>query len=552
MQWNKGLSFIRPIRWVLVIFNQKPLTFEIAGIQSSNITYGHQVLSPRAHKVKNEKEYFSYLKRNFVELNFLDRKKKIEKAINDLASKHKGGVAGDVALLDELTNLCECPGFISGGFDKKYLSLPDEVLITSMKKGQKIFAIKDNKGKVMPVFLAVIDNKASSKTAQGIKSNYEKVLEAKLNDSEFFLKQDTKEPLSKKVESLKDIIYQKDLGSMYEKVQRISDLAVFISEELKLPKEKIEKIKRCAFLSKADLVTDMVGEFPDLQGIVGGKYASMDKEENLVTQGIIEHYKPKSQDDEIPTSISGTIVSLADKLDNISSYFSVGLIPSGSYDPYALRRSALGIVRIILEKNLSLSISLLVKKSISQIKLSIKNKNSDLEFMLLDFLNQRLRQILIQDDVDNELTEAVITASSDNYINVIQRIKELIKIKQSKDFFDCSKIVERTSNILKKAPKELPKPNKKLFKEELEKQLWQIYEKNAKVIQDLIEKQKYIAATKKYAEAFSQPLHVFFDKIMVNVDNAKIRNNRLSLMNEINQLYAANIADLSKISINPN
>jgi glycyl-tRNA synthetase beta chain len=552
MQWNKGISFIRPIRWVMVLLNQKPLSFEIAGVQSNNITYGHQVLSPKPHKVKNEKDYFSYLKRSSVELNFLDRKQKIEKAINDLASKHKGGIAGDTALLDELTNLCECPGFVSGKFDKKYLSLPGEILITSMKKGQKLFAIKDNKGKVMPCFLAVIDNRASSKTAQGIKSNYEKVLEAKLNDSQFFLRQDTKEPLYKKVDGLKDIIFQKDLGSMYEKVQRISNLAVFISEELNLPKEKVEKIKRCAYLSKADLVTDMVGEFPDLQGIVGGKYASLDKEEHLVVQGIIEHYMPKSQDDEIPASVSGTVVSLADKLDNISSYFGVGLVPSGSYDPYALRRSALGIVRIILEKNLSLSISLLVKKSISQIKLSAKNKNTDLTLVILDFLNQRLRQLLIQDDVDSELTEAVIAANSDNYINVVRRIKELSKIKQSKDFFECSKIVERTSNILKKAPKELPRPNKKLFKEELEKQLWQIYEKNNQVIQDLIKNQKYAQATKKYAEAFSQPLHVFFDKIMVNVDNAKIRNNRLSLMKEINQLYAASIADLSKISINPN
>jgi glycyl-tRNA synthetase beta chain len=552
MHWNKGVSFIRPIRWVMILWKQKPVSVEVAGIKSSNLTYAHQLLSPKPHKVKSEKDYFSYLKKNYVELDFNSRRDKIEKAIITLAAKCKGELSYDIDLLDELTNLCECPGFISGAFSKKYLSLPDEVLITSMKKGQKLFAVKDKNKKVMPVFLAVIDNRVSIKVANKICQNYEKVLEAKLNDSEFFLKQDTREPLSKNINKLKDIIFQKDLGSMYDKSQRLVYLSDFIAHQLGLTKDKIEKVKRCAFLAKADLVTDMVGEFPDLQGVVGSKYASRAKEEPLVCEGILEHYQPKSQDDDVPKSITGVIVSLADKLDNITSYFSLGLIPSGSYDPYALRRSALGIVRVILKKKISISMSLLINKSISLLAIKNDTRQIDLKESVHDFLNQRLRQVLLQEESDAELIESVITANSDDYLDVVERISQLKKIRQSKDFFECSKIVERTSNILKKAPKELPSVNQKLFKEELEKQLWAIFEKNHKDIRSLIEKKKYIQATEKYVNAFNQPVHVFFDKIMVNVDNAKVRNNRLSLMKEINQLYSASVADLSRISINSN
>jgi glycyl-tRNA synthetase beta chain len=552
MQWNKGYSFIRPIRWIIVLWKQKPLVFELAGLKTSNITYGHQILSPKAHNVKNEKDYFSYLKRNYVELDFLLRRQKIEKAINSLALKHKGNLSCDLDLLDELTNLCEYPGFISGKFEKKYLSVPGEVLITSMKKGQKLFAIKDKNNKVMPLFLAVIDNHVAGKTASNICQNYEKVLEAKLKDSEFFLSQDTKEFLSEKVDKLKNIIFQKDLGSMYEKTERLVSISDFIAHHLGLKKDKIDKVKRCAYLSKADLVTDMVGEFPALQGIIGSRYALKSKEEPLVCEGILEHYQPKSQDDKIPKSITGCIVSLADKLDNITAYFSIGLIPTGSYDPYALRRSALGVVRIILENKLSISMNLLIDKSISLVSVNSQVKGIELRTQIIDFLNQRLRQLLAQDEDELDLIEAVISANCDNYLDIVERISQLKKIRQSKDFFECCKIVERTSNILKKAPDNLANINKKLFKEDLEKQLGDIFEKNYNDILGLINKGKYIQATEKYVSAFSQPVHVFFDKIMVNVDNVKIRNNRLSLMKNINQLYAANVADLSKISINLN
>jgi len=552
MHWNKGYTFVRPIRWIMVLWKQKPVVFKLAGLETSNITYGHQILSPKAHNVKSEKDYFLYLKRNYVELDFLSRRQNIEKAINALAMKYKGELSYDVDLLDELTNLCECPGFIAGSFHKKYLSVPGEVLITSMKKGQKLFAIKDKSNKVMPVFLAVIDNHVSGKVEKNICENYEKVLEAKLKDSEFFLSQDTREPLVKKVDKLKNIIFQKDIGSMYEKTERLVNISDFIAHHLGLNKEKTEKVKRCAYLSKADLVTDMVGEFPALQGVIGSRYALKSKEEPLVCEGILEHYQPKSQDDDIPKSIAGCIVSLADKLDNITAYFSVGLIPSGSYDPYALRRSALGVVRIILNKKLSVSMNLLIDKSISLISVVNQIKASELKAQVIDFLNQRLRQILSQDEGELELIESVIIANCDNYLDIVERIKQLKKIRQSKDFFECSKIVERTSNILKKAPSNLPSVNKKLFKEDLEKQLGDIFEKNHKDILGLINKGKYIQATEKYVCAFSQPVHVFFDKIMVNVDNVKIRNNRLSLMKDINQLYATHVADLSKISINQN
>ena len=546
MRWNGNYGFIRPIRWFLLLWNDTPVMFELAGVKSGGVTFGHQVLAPEPYRVKGAADYFRETKKRYIDIDFNERRRKIEKGVSALAAKRKGCLYFDPELLDELANLVECPGFISGSFNKKFLFLPDEVLMTSMKKGQKLFCVRDKKGGVMPAFLAVIDNRPAPSIKSRIRANYERVLEAKLKDSEFFLKQDIKTTLIDRVDFLKEIIFQKDLGSMYDKAVRLGELAEFISGRLGLPAHEAAKARRCALLSKADLTTAMVQEFPGLQGIIGSKYASLSGENGSVVKGIVEHYQPKSQDDSIPKSIIGCVTAMADKVDTLTACFSIGLVPTGSYDPYALRRSALGLVRIILEKKISVSFDELLNKSISLLKSASKMDAEILKEQILTFLKQRLKQIISENKVDPDLIESVLSADCDDFFNALDRITQLDKISKSKDFFECSKVMERTSNILKKAP-ELPRVNPKLFKEGLEEKLWNIYNQTKSGLEELIEKGNYKAATRLYADAFSQPVHVFFDKVLVNVDNLKVRNNRLALMSAINKLYGKKIADLSRM-----
>lgn len=548
MRWFRGYEFIRPIRWILAFWQDKVIKFEIAKVKSANITYGHQVIYQKPIKVKNTENYFNLLKKHYVLLDFNKRREFIEKGLNVLAHKCGGRLVSREELLEEVTNLVEFPDFLSGKFNKEFLSLPTEVLITVLKNGQKLFAVQDKNGKIMPFFIAVINNKTTSLVKSKICINYENILEAKLKDSIFFLKQDTKKPLASNVASLKDIIFHKDLGSMFEKVERIEALSKYIAGKLKLQAAEEKMIERCAFLSKADLTSNMVKEFPTLEGVVGYRYALISQEENSVARGILEHYLPRFQDDELPKDMIGCVVGLADRIDTLVSCFSIGLIPTGSLDPYALRRKAYGLVRILLDKEFSLSLEDLIDKSLELLKGKIKLKAEAVKREVKDFLCRRLKQILNSQNKRSDLIEAILTSDCDDFLDVVERLKELDKIFKSKKFFQSCKIVERTANILKKAPDELPEVNSNLLKETLEKQLLDIYNRTKKEIKSLLENKEYKLATELYADAFFQPVHIFFDKVLINVDNAKIRNNRLSLMRSINSLYTEKIADLSKVN----
>lgn len=548
MRWGKEYQFIRPIRWILALWDDKIIKFELAGIASSNITYGHQVLKPKPFKVQGISGYFKVLENNYVVLDPDRRKERIEKEFNRIAKLKGSCISCDDELLREVSNLTEYPDFLIGSFNKKFLSLPDEVLKISLKNGQKLFALQDKKEKILPLFLAVIDNKPSSSVKRKICANYESILEAKLKDSIFFLEQDTQESLIKKVAALKEIIFQRDLGSVLEKVERLKVLSGYISAKVKLSDDKKADVERCALLCKADLTTHMVQEFPSLQGTIGYKYALASGENKLVCRGILEHYLPKFQDDNLPKTITGSIVALADKLDTLTSCLSIGLVPTGSFDPYALRRSAHGLVRIILERKLSLSLEELLNKNLSLLKDKARIENEVVKKQVKEFLRQRFRQIVSQKTSKLDIIEAVLCANYDDFVDVQDRIEQLDKISKSKKFFESCKVVERTSNILKKAPEHLPSVNPKLFRETLEQKLMNIYNESRKNIEDLINKKEYKIATENYADAFFKPIHVFFDKVLVNVDNVKIRNNRLALMQSINRLYTERIADLSKVN----
>jgi glycyl-tRNA synthetase beta chain len=498
MHWGTDYQFIRPIRWILALYNDKKIDFDIAGVVADKFTYGHRILYPKKIKIKDIDDYFKKLEKHNVVLDFHKRRNKITKSLKAIAQGKKLQLVEDKTLLDEVCNLCEYPTLLSGRFDQEHLQLPNEVIQTSLKAGQKLFSLKDKKGNIKNFFIGVIDNKVSPSVKRKISTKYKNILDAKLKDSMFFLNQDTRTSLEDKVDNLKDVIFHKDLGSIYEKAERIKELSSSISKQLDLSKRKKEIVARCAHLAKADLVTQMVAEFPQLEGLIGYKYALISKEDREVAEGIRQHYLPKSADDRTPESLPAAVISVSDKLDTLCSLFSIGVVPSGSYDPYALRRNALGLIRIILDKRFSLSLDRLMTEDLRLIKKV--NKNVDEEKTkneVKNFIKQRLRQILTQDISENEIIDAVLASDFDDFLDVENRIKQLIKISKSKKFFNACKVVERTNNILKDAPGDLPKVKTRLFKEELEEQLQQIYKKSKVSIEEKIEKKKYKEATEE-------------------------------------------------------
>ncbi|MCR4318735.1 MAG: glycine--tRNA ligase subunit beta, partial [Candidatus Brocadiaceae bacterium] len=435
-----------------------------------------------------------------------------------------------------------------------FLDIPADVIETSMKEHQRYFPIKKRGGKLLNKFIAAL-NRNESNADTAIQGN-ERVLKARLSDARFFWKEDRKTPLIKRVENLKNLAFLEKLGNYYDRTNRIIKLSKYISTQLMLSREEIELVKRTAELCKADLLTQMVGEFPSLQGIMGRGYAEWDGEEKPVAIAIAEHYMPRYSTDNIPTSRIGAIVGLADKFDTISSCFALDLIPTGSQDPYSLRRHTYGIIRIIEEHGFALDIKEILYTSLDLLPLFEQKTDSHYHPVILDklvpkikeFFKDRLFQINIERGYRYDLVNAVLNAGIgfDDIHNFSQRLRAVSDISRETWWPDLVTVVERTFNIGKKASSS-GAVNKALFTEPEERELWDVYKKNEADIQAQINYKKYQEASEAYCTVFAKPVHAFFDRVFVNVEDENVRNNRLSLMKKINDLYSQKIADLSQI-----
>ncbi len=558
MRWEEtGIRFTRPVRWLLSLYKDKVVPFEFAGVKTGNVSRGHRFLSPKEFKVKRIAEYEKLLKKNHVILNRKERRSLVVKQINQLAKKKSWNADYfDAGLVEEITDLVEEPFACSGSFDKSFLKLPSQVLSTCMKKNQKIFACFSTKGKLVPEFVAVLNGKR--KNAKKVSADYQNVLESRLRDAQFFYQEDTREPLENKVSKLKGIVFLGKLGTVYEKTGRLKQLALFLSDSIGISEQEKQDLVRAAELCKADLVTSMVFEFPELQGVMGAEYATFSKERSEVAKAIDAHYWPKSLNLSFSAlkkqmNSTGALLAIIEKLDTLVGAFGSGLIPTGSQDPYALRRACGGVVKTIRAFGFSFSLLALIEKAKELYGNKVSEFNAETGKKLNSFIKERLvYELEAKSGTQSyEILQAILETGFDDLSDVYQKFELLNKYakKQTGKFTRAAKVVERTGRILKGVKDEIPTQIKKeLLQENLEKQLFEVFESNEAQFKEKLVGKHYAEATEFYGDIFYEPIHQFFDGVLVNAEDQKVRANRQALLRKINSLYVDSVADLSCIS----
>jgi glycyl-tRNA synthetase beta chain len=538
MRWNEtGTCFSRPIRWFLALFGGRIINFECAGISSSNITQGHRFLGRKNIKVKDADSYFRALRKNNVICENILRRERI------LTFLEKRRWRVNEGLLEEVNNLVEWPCFIEGHFSREYLGIPHEVLLAAMSRHQRIFCLQDKGGNLINRFIGVLNG--DYRNRKQITRNFENVLDARLKDALFFYKSDTKKSLRDWAMGLDGIVFHGQLGTMAQKAARIKKISRFVSEGCFMGADK-RGIDRAAGLCKADLLTGMVKEFPSLQGVMGMYYALDSGEKPEVARAVAEHYLPRFAGDDIPSSVIGLVCSLADKLDNIVCYFKIGKSPKGNWDPYALRRQAIGIISMLLEDKVHLSLSGVIDFAYPLCPGQMSKEG--LRALVLDFFKDRFIVLVKKrDDYPHDIIDAVIGSGIDDLYKVYLKLNKLHSIINEIYFEKARVIIERTHNIIKASKDNPGRIDESLFAESREKEVYRRVKDMESRFMDYCGAEEYGPATRLFADTLSDCLHDFFDKVMVNVDHKGTRVNRLGLLLWINRLYTCNIADLSKV-----
>ena len=542
MRWaDVPIRFARPVHWILALFGGEGVPFEMSNVRSGNVTYGHRFMKPDPIVVNDSQTYLRKMREAFVIVDPEERKKVIEGGMFKEAAAVSGEILRDEDLLAEVNFLVEYPLALRGSFDRKFLSLPKEVLVHSMKEHQRYFPLVNKEGALLPHFVC-ISNIAPKDPKVVIRGN-EKVLRARLSDASYFFQEDLKVPLEQRVEQLKKVVFQAKLGTSYEKMVRFKEIARFVVE--RIDPRVHEAVERACFLCKADLVTGMVGEFPKLQGVVGREYARLQGEKPEVAEAIHEHYLPAFAGDRLPSGLVGDAVSISDRLDTIVGCFGVGLLPTGTADPFGLRRHALAIIRIVLEKKYRLSLSELVEVSETLLKEKMERPADEVKKEVLDFFRVRYQNLLLDRGYAFDVIEAVISPSFDDLLDVQSRIDALKEGRRSKDFESLIIGFKRAMNILKGAPpaKEL---DPSLLREPAEKNLYQSLLEMKGNLDPKVDQRDYAAAISEMTR-LRKPIDDFFDGVMVMVDDAALRDNRLALLNKIGQLFLR-VADFSKLA----
>lgn len=542
MRWGaRSLRFARPVHWLVALYGGKVVPFKIEDIESGNTSRGHRFMSPVSFTVNGFSDYLEKARENFVIVDPEERKKLILEEAQKEAQAAGGRLFYDEELLEAISFIVEYPVVVRGGFDGEYLALPQEVLTTTMISHQKYFPVVDDKGKLLPFFIAVSNTKARDLSV--VAAGNERVLRARLADASFFFEEDRKVPLEERVESLKKVVFHTQLGTSHKKVMRFRRLAVKIAAALKVRPAVKKNVDRAALLAKADLESLMVGEFAELQGIMGREYALLAGEDPACANAIYEHYLPVVAGGRLPASDEGAIVGIADKMDTIAGFFGVGLPPTGTADPYALRRQSLGIINIILSKQYALSLNFLIDESLTLLKDTLKKPASDVKKDVLDFFRGRLQHQLISQGYAYDTVEAVLSADMDDLLVVIEKIKALEDFRKNPEFEPVSVAFKRVDNILKDFKGGRADVN--LLAHDAEIQLFSALDDIKTRVEKNIAEKDFIGALNKLA-ALRPAVDAFFDHVMVMDKDEQIRLNRLSLLSEISCLFHK-IADFSKI-----
>ncbi len=554
MTWTgiDGARFIRPIRWIVAVVNGKPLKFSFAGVTAGDTTRGHRFLGKGPLRVKDFADYEKKLKANGVIVRPAERGEKISKELTAHAKKAGYRIHEDAELLRLVTYLNECPSVLEGDFDPAYLALPDEILITVMRGHQKYFAVEKRGGEVAPHFLAVINLPKDPKGL--VRAGHERVLRARLADAQFFWESDQKCRLADYLPKLERVTYESRLGSYRDKVERVRAIARWLSEQWfnsGLMQAHVAEADRAAELSKCDLATEMVREFTELQGIVGGLYARAQGEPDDVADAIYDHYRPVGLEDPIPRNLTGCAVALGDKLDSIVGCFAVGLLPTGSSDPYALRRAALGIVKIILERKVPVSLSLAVGAAAKALLTNPPKRGvtPEQETQVLDFLLDRAKFVLRErEKFSYDEVNAVFRAGVDDLVDAHKRLIALKAIRKSKNFEPLAVSFKRIRNILEKSnfkKENAPGIQTDLFESGVERELFSAVRSAAAKVQAEKRAGKYQEALEVIA-GLRKAVDDFFEGVMVMAENEAVRKNRLALLSEILREFTT-IADFSEL-----
>ena len=541
MRWGSGsIEFVRPVHWVVAMFGTETIDCSILGIQAGNQTFGHRFHHPDAIQLKSAENYLQQLeKTGKVIADFNRRKNMIKEAVEKVAKEIKGQAVIDESLLDEVTALVEWPVVFSGVFDDKYLVLPNEVLIATMQDHQKYFPVVDKKNNLLPCFIAV--SNIESKSPDVIRLGNQRVISPRLSDAEFFWQRDNETTLADLSPKLADVVFQQKLGSLADKSERITSLAIYMADLLGAD----SKLAACAAsLSKCDLLTDMVGEFPELQGVMGRYYAINNGEEKEVATALEEQYMPRFAGDQIPQSKTGQIISIADKLDTLVGIFAIGKAPTGDKDPFALRRAALGVLRTMIEGQLELDLQACLNKAVENYDAELTN--DELASQIFDFMMERLRRYYIDQGISADNFEAVLMRKPVQPYDFHRRLNAVVQFRKLPEAESLAAANKRIGNILKQA-KNLDNKDFSvdLLQEDAEQKL-------AKALTSIKEKVIPLLDNSEYEHALSElaglkdDVDTFFDDVMVMCEDEAVKNNRLALLNQLSNLFLKT-ADISRL-----
>lgn len=571
MRWaDYEFRFVRPIRWMVALFGDQIIPVEICGVKSGKFSMGHRfmqqslkaaaesqgLLSAALSKVGNKVysalagvkgaveipsagDYKKVMYDNFVMVDQDERRALILQQIKDLAAQNGGEAEINEDLLEEVNYLVEWPTALCGKFEEKFLSLPKECIITPMREHQRYFPVLDEDGNLLNKFITV--RNGGSEHLDIVTHGNERVLRARLSDAEFFFNEDRAIKLEDRLEKLKTVSFQEGLGNMYDKSERLVKMAEMLRFAINTPVDE-EELRRCALLCKTDLVTGMVIEFTELQGVMGREYALLDGEKPEVATGIFEHYLPRFAGDALPATTIGRIVGIGDKLDNICATFSRGLAPSGSQDPYALRRQALGVINILLDANYHISLAKIIAGTLYLLDIK-PEETGKLVPQIMEFFKQRLRNLLMDQGIRYDVIDAVFADKrNDDMVDLAVRCKALAAYVEAGNAEPLVQVSVRVSNLCKKIEKEVAISGA-LFKDESENKLHEVVAAVSKEIIPEIVLYDY-AAVLKAGEKVIEPVNIFFDNVMVMDEDENVKNNRLAMLEEVRGIVNA-VGDLS-------
>lgn len=542
MRWGAGkIHFVRPIQWLLALYGGKVVELTIDGrARSGNTTRGHRFHAPQAIEVSGFSDYLEKLRQADVLADIEDRRSLVQQEITRAAGPTGGTILADDELLDTVTNLVECPTAVCGTFAERFLELPREVLITSMREHQKYFAVKDDAGDLMPHFVAV--NNTRVKDPQVTTAGHQRVLRARLEDAFFFFRADQSKTLAERVDDLAGVVFQAQLGTLLEKTSRIVTLTDFLAGLL-APDAKADAT-RAALLAKADLLTSMVGEFPALQGVMGREYAKRQGESEAVALAIHEHYLPVRAGGDLPLGIAGALVGLADRIDTITGYFGIGKVPTGSADPFALRRQAVSLLAILQDRAWPLSLRAAVSQALAAYGAKVTGDHEAVINQVIDFIRGRFTNDLTAQGVPAEAVEAVTSVAFDDVVDCRRKISALLAISDQPTFAMLAGAFKRVRNIIKDHGN--ARVNEAQLVEPSEKNLYAALTTTSAACEPFLVQRDYGSALKVIL-TMKEPVDTFFDDVMVMVEDEALRANRLSLLTGVSELFLQ-VGDFSRMS----